>query len=113
MLKLGVVRFVKDQEVDLIHSDETVSKALVEHLRRTDDDLVLLEMICPDVLVPEVCLHGATEPCDFVVQVTFQNGELLKDQIDRWDLNAKSDHQPISRCGLPTRKKATRGLRPA
>jgi len=79
MLELGMVRFVKNQEIDLIHRDERVCEALVKYLCSTNDDLVLLEVVCPDILSPQVGSHGATESRDFMVQIAFQDCELLED----------------------------------
>ena len=67
MLELGMVRLVKNQEVYLVHGDKRVGKALMQYLCRADDDLVLLEMVEPDVFGPEVGSHGTAESCNFMV----------------------------------------------
>lgn len=86
MTFLGMMSLVENEQVDLLHLDERMHEALSEDLGGADNDHVLIEMLCPYLLRPEVAAHGTTEALHFLVEVSFEYGELLKNQSHGVDL---------------------------
>lgn len=61
MVLLRMMSLVKYQQVNLVHSNESIEQALVQYLRSANNDHVLLKVILPRLLVPQVRTHGAVE----------------------------------------------------
>lgn len=72
MTLLGVMSFVKDQEVDLAHLHEAIEQALFENISCADNDHILCKVVIPDRLVPEVWAHRTENVCHVLVQVILQ-----------------------------------------
>lgn len=83
---LGVMSFIEDEKVDLSDVDERVHQTLLEDVGCTDNDFVLSKMLVPYFSGPEIALHSTAETFDAVIQVSFQNGGLLKDERHGGDL---------------------------
>lgn len=77
MTFLGVMSFVKDQEIDLTHLHEAIKQALVENFSSADNDHIFSKIVIPDCLVPEVRPHGSENVCHILVQVVLQYSRLL------------------------------------
>lgn len=67
VILFGMVGFIKDKQVDLLHSDMTVHQAMIQDISRTDDHHVILEMLCPSLLAPKVDPHCTEEVSNFLV----------------------------------------------
>ena len=78
MVFLGVVRLVKDEEIDLSHCYVAAREALQQDISCTHDYPVLGEVLSPDNLVVLVGVHRTAETCNFVVEVRFEDGVLLE-----------------------------------
>ena len=49
MILFGVVGFVENEQIDLVHGNEGMSKALIEDLRCADNDFVLGQPLLPSL----------------------------------------------------------------
>lgn len=78
MILLCVVGFVKDKEIDLVHTYEGSVETLMKNFRCADDYHVLLQLLQPDFLSPVICTHLATEALDRLIKIGFQKFKLLK-----------------------------------
>ena len=62
-----MVRFVEDQEIDLVDGDKSMHETLIQNLCRADDDHILLEMLLPNAFMPKIATHVSTEAFDLLV----------------------------------------------
>lgn len=108
MVLLRMVSLVKDQQVDLIHPNKCVEQALVQYLCRADNSHVLLEVVLPRLLAPEVCAHGTVEVSHALIQVVAQDSRLLENQRDAVHLLQGQHVLPPLEVTVLTRKKAMR-----
>lgn len=69
MVLLCVVRFVEDQEIDLVDGDKCMHETLIQNLCCAANDHILLEMLFPDASMPKIATHISTEPFDLLVQI--------------------------------------------
>ena len=86
MILLGMMRFVEDQEVDLVKRDEGMHETLIQNLGGADYHHVIFEKLFPNRFGPKITPHFATKALDLLVQIAFQDRKLLKDQCDTVDL---------------------------
>ena len=87
MILLGMMRFVKDQEVDLVERDEGMHETLIQNLGGADYHHVIFEKLLPNRFRPKITSHFAAKALDLLVQITLQDRKLLKDQRYTIDLH--------------------------
>lgn len=80
MVLLGVVRFVKDEQVDLVNGNEGMRQAMVQNGCSTNDHLIILEVFIPGLSCPQIGVHLARESIRRLVQVGFEYTMLLINQ---------------------------------
>lgn len=69
MILLGMVSLVEYQEVDVFHFQVGVEQTLIQDLRRAHYNHVLLEVLVPGLLGPQVGSHGAKELGNILIQI--------------------------------------------
>ena len=86
MILFGVVCFIKDQQVDLVHSDVGMGEALVEDLGGADNGHILVKGLLPKGLAERDILdHVPAEFLNGIVQVAGQHGMLLEHESNLVD----------------------------
>ena len=63
-----------------------MEQALIKYLRCADDDHVLIKMVSPGGFRPKITSHVTTEVSNILVQVAFENRELLENKCNAIDL---------------------------
>jgi len=66
---LRVVRFVEDQEIDLVNGYESMHETLIQNFCCADNDHILRKMFFPNASMPKVATHVSTEALDPLVEV--------------------------------------------
>jgi len=66
---LCVMRFVENQEIDLVDGDKSMHETLIQNFCCADNDHVLLKMLCPDASMPKIATHVSTEAFDLLVEI--------------------------------------------
>lgn len=112
MILFGVMSFVENKQIDLIHSHVRVQETLVQYLCCANYHHVRLEILVPGLFAPKVCSHGAKELGDILVDVVAQNSSLLVYESNTVHLESFQLLFPVPlsipltrkneiRCGLP------------
>jgi len=70
--------FVEYKEIDLVDGDERMQETVVQYLCSENNGHVVVEMLVPDRLGPQVTVHLSTETINLVVQITLQDSKLLE-----------------------------------
>jgi len=73
-----MVSFIEYQQVDLIHLNERMHEALKEDFCGAHEHHVFCEMLFPHRLRPQIGTHCTAEALNLLVEVTFENRELLE-----------------------------------
>ena len=66
MALLCVMDFVKDEQIDLIHANETMGQAMMQDIGSANHNHVFHKHFLPRAGRPEVTAHGTTEFLSFV-----------------------------------------------
>ena len=86
VILLGVMSFIKDEQIDVFHFDESMHQALVQNVRGTDNRHVCREVLLPDFFTPKFAAHLSAEAIDLLIEIAFKNSILLEDQRHAVDL---------------------------
>lgn len=109
MILFGVMCFIENQQVYLIHPHIRVKETLVQDLRRAYYHHVGVEMVVPGLLAPQVCSHGTEKLPDILVDIVAQNGSLLVNERNAIHLLTLSYPRFLWHAYLLTRKNEIRG----
>lgn len=88
MIFLCVMGFIEYQEVDLFHSDVGVQQALVQNLRRTNNNHILLEKLSPSLATPEVRTESSKYVANIYIKIVPQDSCLLVGKGDIINLSS-------------------------
>ena len=67
MILLGMMRFVEDQEVDLVERDKGMHETLIQNLGGADYHHIIFEKPLPDRFGPKITSHFPTEALNLLV----------------------------------------------
>jgi hypothetical protein len=88
MIFLRVMGFIEYQEVDLFHSDMGMQQALVQNLRRTNNNHIFLEKLSPSLATPEVKTKSSKYATNIHIKIIPQDSCLFVGKGDAINLSS-------------------------